>query len=252
MSLLADCGYRVQVVEQKMKTRGRESIEPDVVVASNRERHAIVFECKGGSNTNMDQERRYMELDTRTLEMWVTAKPSLDRHTMVYAVTGRGAPRISGHTAFPLLVFGEKDIRIEGDLGSSCLSKSLSSPVSLEGKRVPLTHYPYGPDDSPATVASYVFQGIAHLVNENKASADIGGDDMVDMIFKVNHTHHRLLSRETAGKIKKAIKSQFLTDKKVSALLDKIRSGGGSQSTWADLLAACRKNVERESRQARL
>ncbi|MDD9813579.1 MAG: hypothetical protein OXU37_04850 [Thaumarchaeota archaeon] len=221
-------------------------------MASNRERHAIVFECKGGSNTNMDQERRYMELDMRTLEMWVTVKPRLDRHTVAYAVTGKGAHRISGHTALPLLVFGEEDIRIEGDLGSRYLSKSLSSPVSLKGKRVPLTHYPYGPDDSPATVASYVFQGIAHLVNENKASADIGGDDMVDRIFKVNHTHHRLLSRETAGKIKKAIKSQFLTDKKVSALLDKIRSGDGSQSTWADLLAACRKNVERESRQARL
>lgn len=87
-----------------------DSIEPDVIVSSNRERHAIVFECKGGKNTSTDQERRYRTLDTRTLGMWITARPSLDRHIVSYAVTREGMPRISAHTSLPLLVFGENDI----------------------------------------------------------------------------------------------------------------------------------------------
>lgn len=254
--ILADCGYKLQVIEQPMRTKSGDLIEPDVIVSSNRERHALVFECKGGKNVNTDQERKYMTLDTRTLGMWITVRPSLDRHTVSYAVTREGVPRISEHTGLPLLVFGDSDIRVRGDLGSGCLNQILSSPVPLDNMKVPATHYPYGPNETAAAMAPHIYQGIAHLVNTNAASADIASDEMVDRIFEINHMHREMLSQATTGKIKakikKTIKSQFLTDSKVRGLLDKLRSGTGSQATWASLLAACKKNVERESRQARL
>lgn len=252
----ADCEYELQVIEQTMKTKSGDLIEPDVIVSSDKERHAIVFECKGGKNTRRDQERRYKTLDTRTLGMWISVRPSLDRHTVSYAVTKEGMPRIGQHTRLPLLVFGNSDIRARGDLGSDCLNKTLSSPVSLNNMKIPVTHYPYGPNDTPAVIASHIYQGIASLVRTNMASADIASDEMVDRIFEANHPHRDVLSTDTAEqikrKIKKTIKSQFLTDSKIRELLDKIRSKKGSQASWANLLAACEKNVERESRQARL
>jgi len=256
LHILADCGYKLQVIEQTMTTRSGDSIEPDVIVSSNRERHAIVFECKGGKNTSTDQERRYRTLDTRTLGMWITVRPGLDRHTVSYAVTDEGMSRIGVHTDLPLLVFGQNDIRARGDLGSNCLNKTLSSPVPLDNMKIPITHYPYGPNDTAAALAPHIYQGIVRLVSTNMASANIASDEMVDKIFEINHPHHEMLStdiaRQIRKQIKKTIKSQFLTDSRVRELLEKIRSGEGSQATWASLLAACKKNVERESRQARL
>jgi len=255
-SFLADCGYKLQVIEQPMRTKSGDLIEPDVIVASSKERHALVFECKGGKNISTDQKKRYKNLDTRTLGMWITVKPSLNKHTMSYAVTGEWAPRIGKHTSFPLLVFGKNNISKRGDLGSDCLNGILSTPVSLDGMKIPMTHYPYGPNDVTAVIAPHIYQGIVHLVRINEASADIAGDEMVDRIFRINHTHHTTLSKDTTRQIKariiKTIKSQFLTDKKVNELLDKIHSGKGTQTTWRSLLTACKKNVERESGQTRL
>jgi len=122
--------------------------------------------------------------------------------------------------------------------------------------KIPITHYPHGPNDTAAATAPHIYQGIVCLVGTNMASADIASDEMIDRIFEINHPHCDVIPTDTTGQIKKqikkTIKSQFLTDSKVRELLDKIRSGTGSRATWASLLAACKKNVERESRQSRL
>lgn len=57
-----------------------EQVKPDVVAVSNKQLHALVFDCKSGKNAEADQVARYKKLTDEDLLRWVGDK--------VYATKG--------------------------------------------------------------------------------------------------------------------------------------------------------------------
>ena len=255
-SVLHDCGYRIGVIEQTLRTRSQTAAKPDIISVSKRDRHVLVLECKSGSSISAGQEKRYGDLDMDTLRQWVDSNVPPENHTVAYAINGDGLERIKSHTNLPMIVFYDTHLLGVGMFGAKGLDSRITSPVSLEGMMEPTDQYPYGHEDSDALIAQYVLQGLVRLISKKEIGERLDDDKTVEEIFKMNHRYHRLLSADVSNKlrrkIKNIIKSNFLTDPKVVSQLAKVREGGRGSAAWASLRKACDDNVEWESRQARL
>ena len=69
ISVLSDpeLNYEVQIIEQSISTSSGEVVKPDIVAASNRQLHSLVFELKGGKILKVDQLERYASLTASDL-----------------------------------------------------------------------------------------------------------------------------------------------------------------------------------------
>lgn len=255
-SLLHEYGYRLQAIEQKLHISASVSIKPDIIVASGKEAHALVIECKSGMNVKPEQEKRYAKLDTETIRKWTKTAPPPGRHTVSYAINGLGYDRIAAHTHLPLITFYESKLEKKGSLGSVRLDKAMRNPIDLDARSEPFEHYPYGPDDDDSVIVYHALQALAQLLRSGDIDETISSEETAGKIFRQTHQYHKVLSDETSNRIKKKIRNviQFhlLPDKKVMRQLQKIRKGEHNMPAWSHLVNACAENVRKNSSQKRL
>jgi len=256
-SVLHDCGYRVQAIEQKLRINDTTSVKPDIIVASGRERHALVIECKSGMNVKPEQEKRYAKLDTGTVRKWAKARPPPESHTVSYAINSHARERIATHTRLPLAVFYKSRLESRGSFGADRLDRAMRDPINFDTMvEEPTEYYPYGPDDDDSVIAQHVLQALTQLLRGNSAPENLSSDATVDKVFKINHTYHKMISEETSNRIKKKIKDliefQLIPDKSVMRLLRQIQKGEHNTHAWPRLLDASAGNVRKNSAQKRL
>lgn len=256
-SVLHDCGYRMQAIEQKLRINDTTSVKPDIIVASGKERHALVIECKSGMNVKLEQEKRYAKLDTGTVRKWVKARPPPEKHTVSYAINSHGYERIAAHTRLPLVVFYKSRLEGRGSFGADRLDRAMRDPINFDTTmEEPTEYYPYGPNDDDSIIAQHVLQALMQLLQGNSTIENLSSDATVDKVFKINHIYHKMLSDETSNKTKKKIKDlikfQLVSDKSVMSLLQKIQKGEHNIHTWPRLLDASAGNVRKNSAQKRL
>lgn len=72
INVLADLGYEPQLIEQQIRTSSDETVKPDLIAASNKLLHSLVFECKGGTTLEPEQLKRYSTLTRDDLRRWIT------------------------------------------------------------------------------------------------------------------------------------------------------------------------------------
>lgn len=254
-SVLYDCGYRLQAIEQKLRISDTASVKPDMIAASGKERHALIIECKSGMNVKPEQEKRYAKLDTETVKKWVKTKPPPENHAISYAINGSAYNRIATHTHLPLLVFYESRLEGRGSFGAAGLDKAMRDPINLGTTIEPTEYYPYGPDDD-SIIALYVLQALTRILQREGTIENMSSDATVNKIFVLNHKCHKSLSDEDSNKIKKKIKNliqfQLVSDKKIMRQLQKIQEGEHSPPAWPRLLAASTDNVKKNLSQKRL
>jgi len=256
-SVLHDCGYRMQAIEQKLRINDATSVKPDIIVASGKERHALVIECKSGMNVKQDQEKRYAKLDTETVRKWVKARPPPETHAVSYAINSHARERIATHTRLSLVVFYKLRLESRGSFGTNRLDRAMRDPINFDTTmEEPTEYYPYGPDDDDSVIAQHVLQALTQLLRSNSAVENLSSDATVDKVFKTNHIYHKMISDETSNRIKKKIKDliefQLIPDKNVMRILQQIQKGEHNIHAWPRLLGTSAGNVRKSSAQKRL
>ena len=165
--VLHDLGYAAQLIEQSISLRkSSQKITPDVVAVSNKLLHAIVIDCKGGTNIDLDQDRRYESLESRDLTYHVTVHdPNQLTHVACYADEVANHKSLEPHTRLPFITFGPEEVGGKRDFGRTEVNDKLRKGVSLKDMLEPTGYYPFSPDDEDSSVIPHVLTGLlAYLV----------------------------------------------------------------------------------------
>ena len=107
-NVLHSLGYAVQLIEKTISLRSSsQKVTPDVVAVSNRLVHAMVIDCKSGTNINQDQDSRYESLEPYDLAYHVTVHdPTRLTHIVCYADSIANHKSLEPYTKLPFITFG--------------------------------------------------------------------------------------------------------------------------------------------------
>jgi hypothetical protein len=158
----------VQIIEQSISTSSGEVVKPDLIAASNRQLHSLVFEIKGGKTLNPDQLRRYESLTANDLLRWITV---FDRAHLEFDVSicdlaiNHESIKAVNKDKFPMLVFGSEFLIKEGNFKREKLNEAFENPISLKGKAQPLSYYPFSDEDSTPYIALHVIQALLSIIH---------------------------------------------------------------------------------------
>lgn len=166
----SDLNYEVQIIEQSVNTSLSEVVKPDVITASNRQLHSIVFELKGGKTLKLDQLKRYEGLTANDLLRWITV---FDRANLEFDVCicdlaeNHELIKSVNNSKFPMLVFGSEFLVKEGKFKRAKLNEAFAEPISLKGKTQPLSYYPFSDEDSIPYIALHVIQALLSIIHKD-------------------------------------------------------------------------------------
>lgn len=204
---MADLGYGVQLIEQSINLKNAQKIKPDVVAVSNKLNHAMVTDCKGGSNVGSEQDKRYRQLESDDLKYYVTTHDEKQlRHTVCYSDMEKNHPNLRRHTNLPFITFGERSIKGEGDFGVDELNQALCKSVSLDGAHEPVSYYPFSPEDDESFIVSYVLCGLISCLSE-KGQKKIPSTGQIepDVILQKIHPFYDTIANEQKKRLVEVI-----------------------------------------------
>ena len=257
--VLYDLGYRVRLVEQTIDMRSGHKINPDVVAVSEDLSHAIVADCKSGSNISAEQDERYGELEPGDLAYHVTVSgPGSLGHAVCYVDSSATHDRLARHTRFPFITFGPNSVVGHGSFGQPRLDEKLSVPTALEYAEVPDSFYPFAPDDEGDVVAPRVLRGLASYVRETRGKAlpPIADREAHKRILELVHPHTKAMSSKhrarLVDRIWKMTNMLLSSDRDLREMVRKIEGGEGSQATMQRFSAACERLIKECQGQRRL
>ena len=117
-SAIHDLGYQDRAIERRFENQDLESVHPELIIASRRLGHTILFEFKAGANTDADQLRRYSRVTSRDLEQRVYLEAAeVTRHDVAVIGKEENRERLmigireEGHT-FPLIVADDQGLEL--------------------------------------------------------------------------------------------------------------------------------------------
>ena len=254
-NILRKHGYKVVLVEPTIPVNGSTNICPDIVAVSNRQRHALVIDCKGGMNLDPDQDARYSKIGTKKLYS-AKAKPDLEGHDMTYAINSGSQERIAGRTCHPIIVFSEYEIRKLGEF-KGAIEKLIKFPVPLNSACEPMDYYPFSVDDKDPVIAEYILQGMSSLLFSGKFDGDLAADKFADGILQSTHGCYEFVSERTINKlkdkIKNTIKEYLLRDPDIEKQASEIKNEEDPDDRKITrLMAACAKRFEKKIAHTRI
>lgn len=257
-SVLHDLGYEVQLIEQTISIReSSQKITPDVVAVSNRLVHAMVIDCKSGTNIDVDQDSRYESLEPRDLAYHVTVHdPNRLTHVACYADGAANHQSIKQHTRLPFITFGPEEMIGNRDFGKKDVNSKLCNGVSLKGMREPTGYYPFSPDDEDSAIIPHVLPGLlSYLVRRGReAPSTVVDAAMAEAILKNIHPFHEQISSRHRQRLTQRIKRMIELCKSRSSefrqQLDKIEDGRASHSTMQSLRRICQELVDEYAQQS--
>lgn len=233
-SLLRDLGYTVKFLERVLAMGGKERAKPDIIAVSNRVKHILIIECKSGESISVEQDRKYGRLTTKLIAAEIGAGKFIDRHTVAYAISHTGLPKIGGQTSRPLIVFAPSYVQGRGKFGVGELDEKICRKVSLENMRVPTKYYPFGPDDDTPAVLTHIMQCIVKFARENRAIGNLGDEDSVRAMFDEIFEFQKMLPKphvkELKKKIRRIIEEDLVPNKDLMRHMAEVRKNGDPQA----------------------
>jgi len=181
ISILADLGYEPQVIEQQIRTASDEIVKPDIITASNKLLHAIVFECKGGTTLDLHQLNRYSALTSDDLRRWVTvfAPKDLGFDLCISDLAENHALIAQMNKDFPMITFSVDKVFKTGRFKEGKLNDTFREPISLKGRIPPLLYYPFCEEDEDTYIALFVMRGLISIAVKNAKGGPSAFDDNV-------------------------------------------------------------------------
>ena len=252
--VLYDLGYEVQLIEWSISLRkSSQKITPDVVAVSNSLLHAMVIDCKSGTNIKSDQDRRYESLESHDLTYHVTVHDQNQlTHVVCYADEAANHGSLEPHTRLPFITFGPEEVCGKRNFGRPEVNDKLCKGVSLKDMLEPTGYYPFSPDDEDSAVIPHVLPGLlAYLVQRGRKSPPTTVDvDMVEAILKSIHPFHERMSSRHRRVLTKSIKRIINLCKnnngEFKQQLAKIEDGKASYNTMQSLRRICGELIDKE------
>jgi hypothetical protein len=210
-SPLNELGYDVQLIEQKISTQEGEDVKPDLVKVSKKLQHAIIFECKSGSNDEQ-QMKRYEGLTDEDLRRWVTiihhAQPLKFDVCIVNFDTNHG--NFMMVTKFPILTYGDETISKSNKFSLRELDDVFSTPIKLDRMRIPLNYYPFSDlDTDPIIIERLLRQLVSMVIKRARGGAGVldATEFPTEDLFVPLHPYWNALSQEHRNRLSRRIRS---------------------------------------------
>ena len=129
-----------------------EQVKPDVVAVSNKQLHALVFDCKSGKNAEADQVARYKKLMDEDLLRWVGDKVYATKgfsHDTCYVCLEEHRKVLSPNMGdLPLLSVGKEKVSKIGTFEKQALEAKFKTDIPFTRRMVePLSYYPFSTTD---------------------------------------------------------------------------------------------------------
>ncbi len=262
-STFADYGYQVQLIEQSFTTEGGEQVKPDIVVASERCRHIICFDCKGGHTVERDQIDRYRTLTPNDLSRWIRLRSAPASHNLCFTFREleRLNPIIQETSPHPLLILGDDSIAKIRDFSVSDLNNAFNSPVSLAGKHPPVSYYPFSDQDNDIVIFPIVLRKIVQLaLNKHRGGPSALDTAIFDspQIVESTHPYWDALSNEhrnrLANRVKTILRRLMANETELRNHLETLESREGFKvlGPLVQLQRVVEKIIERDETQPQL
>lgn len=186
-STLANLGYKIQIIEQRIRTTRGEIVKPDLILATNETpSHVLLVECKGGNSLDQNQIRRYSDVNILSFKPFVTVRQdNLTFETTLVDFDVNHPQLVRQNTGLPIITFEQTQISRTGAFHKRPLDQAFQKPITLEGMKPPIHYYPFSDDEDMRVVARYVLRALISL----SAQPD-GGRVTEETIF----THERMLT----------------------------------------------------------
>lgn len=247
---LFDLGYRVERIEQKLPLSQefgkseKEVAVPEMVIASERVHHTILFEWKEGKNTEEDQLRRYSRVtadDLIKLAFLAPAKCTLIDVALVCREEHQQTVKIGiqkGEYDFPLMATGENSISTVLNNYKVPETDATFKPLNINWQNVTTAFFPLDTDSEIWEFAEYVIPAILEDMQNNKAMilASSVGSRIIPFWDQIGKPYRNTLENRIAEVIERASRNQL---KKYLRKNSKMKAQTSTQ-TW-DLLAGCGK-----------
>lgn len=262
-SALADLGYDVRLIEQKLTTGGGFQVKPDIIVASERYQHLICFDCKGGRSVEHDQIVRYGTLSPSDLARWVRLHNSPTTHNvcLAFRILDSQSHIVSDTMPYPLLILGDSTIEKIRDFSISDLNKAFGSPISLAGFHPPVSYYPFSELDDDVVLLPVVLRRIVELAyNQHRGGPSVLDDATFDIphIVESIHPYWDALSVEHRNNLSNRVREMMRTvigsEPDLREHIDVLQSRAGIKvrGSLVQLQRVAQEILERREKQPKL
>lgn len=201
-TVLADLGYKIEVIEQRIRTSKGDAIKPDMILATKQNPpHALIIECKGGITVNGEQLEKYKDITNDGFVHWLTVH---SREQLKFDVCLIDSA--SNHDAvkqynnnFPIITFENNQITKSKTFTRKELNEKFATPISLQGMAPPIDYYPFSENDDLRIIVPHVLQALVSLAVQKGRGGQTVLDESVfsheDMLRRV-HQYWDVLSED--------------------------------------------------------
>jgi len=225
-SFLHELGYVVKFLEQVLPINEKEKTKPDIIIVSNKIKHMLIIECKGGGSISAEQDMRYGKLEVKSIAIKIGAGGFIDKHVVAYAINHTSLKEIKKQTARPIIVFSPLHVKGIREFGVKKLNETMHRETSLTNMRVPTKYYPFGLDDDKSVVVTHIVQCIVKFTRDGKAIKNITGDDSINDMFNAVFEFQKILPsrhvKEIKKKIKKTIVEEIIPNKELMKRIEEV------------------------------
>lgn len=209
---LHDLWYRVKSIERVLITKRGERATPDLVIVSKKTHHVLVIECKSKNRVNAEQDRRYGDLEARSVARGIGAGRFVDKHGVAYAINSESLEKIEGQTGHAIMAFGKSFIQGRRSFGEKGLDAKICGDIPLEGMRPPTKYYSFGLDDSRFVMTTHIVQGMVSLAKSGRMTKSLDDRKTAEALFEVLYQYRQTLASRHAGHLKDKIREIVMED----------------------------------------
>lgn len=237
-STLAELGYDVQIIEQRIRTAKGDVVKPDIILATNKTpSHVLLVECKSGNSLDQAQMRKYSDVNTLSFKPFVTVRwDNLTFETSLVDSSENHDQIVRQNNGLPIITFEEKQISKTGSFQRRPLDQAFEKPISIEGMKPPLHYYPFSDDEDPRVVARYVLRALISLSSRRGGALTLDRTILThDSMLESVHDCWKLLSDSHKANLRNRIREtvQYLFDNfpKLKEQLEELNSKSGVRIT---------------------
>lgn len=241
---LKNLGFKIDWLEAKFENQNGEKVNPDIVMSSNRLSITMLSECKGGKSVNLDQVRRYANVNANDIKSLSSLndknKIKCEIHYAFNEDNTSTFTQISAIKPFPILVLKDK-ITLVNNFQDKTIDKEFSSSIKIS-INPPLGFYPFSHDDDIAYIGMKVLQHVISLVIKKQYKDDIefSNDEIGRGIHKFwdnIQTKEKALIKEKINRIMSRIKDMVPLDKSRDGVNWRVLNS-------KDFIEKCQKLIE--------
>lgn len=165
-----DLGYQEHAIEFRFQNADNETVVPELIIASRRVHHALLFEWKSGPNTEADQLRRYSRVTQADLtQRAMLVRENCTTHDIAIVGLGEHRDRLvqgieAGRYPFPILVVTEAGLeKIRNRFSEPTTDAVFQNRLEVDWSRAPMSYFPL---DSNSEDWEYAEQVLPHVLTK--------------------------------------------------------------------------------------